>query len=611
MAARLPSTVVIKYDGTEDITNDVIAATARFESQMNAAPGSVSITVRDKLQTHDFMTGKELSCEIDGKLMWGGYLTRVQRKFAFPAVDTAFPDQVKSRLWVLTGVDYNVLFDKRVLRNLDDFLHQLPDYNSEDFDGAKIREMLTAEKYFDIDDAEFDVTSEVDDTDAYRTYHTLTNGSISSGALTVTVDDIDLYPGFFPFYAIIKDDPVTGGNREIVKVTGVTGLVFDIVRAQQPSWYLGSPTSAVAHGDNSWFQHFTPSAWMQQGSLLRAQMEDFTQFSGAVFYFAPDKVLHHHALEDEEARWGFSDRPNYNAVTASPVSYQGATIGPRDLDAVNDGEVMVNDAFIWGGSEWAGTDGQTVFARRQNTPSEDEHHRWQTAEVHFGEDGFKTQQGVEARAKVIVEGGATVGGGFNPGLAYNQWTVSLAWFAHQVPMISGVRDHLRAGQLIHIELQTFEIDDLPLEQILPMRSMTITFPATKGPNEDDEPEAWVRFDATFGIQIGDPYTLWRYLLRATQRGQANAIVSAVDADKPAPYGSILAVAPIPATDSTTTVFYLPDGRGYIAGTSEVYLQGARLRRGIDYLESNPVMGQLTFLSPPDGSNWLWVVCRVL
>jgi hypothetical protein len=606
---RLPSTVVIRYDGT-DITNDVMPAAARFETLMNAAPGSMSMTVRDKLQVYDFVTGKEITCEIDGVLMWCGFLTRVQRKFAFPAVDTTAPGQVKSRLWVLTGVDLNILFDKRILRNPLDYLHQLPGFTSEDVDGALIREMLTAEKYFDLDDGEFDLSSQIDDTDATRTYFTRTNGSISSGALTVTVDDVDVIPPFFPFHAVIKDDPVTGGNREIVKVTGLTGLVLNIVRASQPDWYLGTPTSAVAHGDNSWFQHFAPGAWKEQGSTLRAQIEDLAQFSGAVYYFAADKTLHYHALEDEEARWGFSDRPNRNAITASPTSYQGATYGPRELDAVNDGEILVNDALIWGGSEWAGTDGQTVFARRENAPSEAEHGRWQTAEIHFGEEGFKTQRGVDARAVVIVEGGATLTGasaGFNPGLAYNQWNVTLGWFAHDVPMISGQRDHLIAGQLVHIELQVFEVDGFPLEQILPLRSMAISFPATKG-----NAESWVKFDGTFGLQIGDPFTLWRYLLGVTKRGGANAIVSAVDADKPAPYGSILSVEPIPATDSTTTVFYLPDGRGYIAGTSEMYVSpGNRLRRGIDYFESNPVGGQFIFPSAPDGSDWLWVVCRVL
>jgi len=598
--ARLPSTVVIRYRGT-DITAHVMPATARFESQMSAAPGSFEITVRDRDQSLSFVSGGEIELDIDGVPMFGGFVTNIRRKYAFPAVDTSNPAAVKSRLWVLTGVDYNILFDKRVIRNPADYLHQLPNFTSEDFDGDLIREALAGSRYIDVP-AGFDTDSQVENTDAYRTYNSRTNGAISSGATTVTVDDVDNLPATFPFQAIIKDDPTTFANREIVSITGRTGLVFDIVRAQGGS-------SAIAHGDNSFLLHKSPGAWPQQGSLWRQLMEDFTQFSGAGYYLAANKVLHHHALESLEARWGFSDRPNKDPITASPVAYQGATYGPRELDAVQDGEVIINDALVWGGSEWAGAAGGTVFARRQNTPSQDDHGRWQTGEVHIGEEGFKTSKGVAARAKVIVDGGATVGGGFNPGLAFEQWNVSLTWFAHDVPFLSGVRDHLRAGQLVHIELQTFAVDDIPLEHILPMRSLSVTFPATKGPNEADDKESYVQFDGTFGLQLSDPFTLWRYLLRATKLGKANQVVSAVDGTNPAPYGSVLAVEPEPPTDSTTTTFHLPDGRGYIGGTTEVYLTGSRLRRGVDYTESDPINGVIEMTNPPDGADWLWIVCR--
>jgi hypothetical protein len=100
-------------------------------------------------------------------------------------------------------------------------------------------------------------------------------------------------------------------------------------------------------------------------------------------------------------------------------------------------------------------------------------------------------------------------------------------------------------------------------------------------------------------------------LRATKLGQANQLISTVDGTNPAPYGSRLAIEPLPATDSTTTVFHLPDDRAYIAGTTEVYLTGSILRRGVDYTESDPNNGEITLVSPPDGSDWLWVVCRTL
>ena len=597
---NLPSNVQILYDGG-DITADVLPSETNFEDLMNAMPGLCNVVVRDRDQTHSFVTGKELILRVDGVDLWGGHVTNKRMRFAFPVVDTVSRPiaQVKERQWVLVGVSFNTLFDRRVVRNPADFLHQLPNFDSEDFDGALIREALVASKYIDVP-AGFDVTTEVDDTTAYRAYHTLTSGAIADSTLTVTVDSVDTIPPF-PFYAVIKDDPVAGGNREIVQVTGRSGNILDIVRGQQG-------TLAVAHGDNSFFLHLIVGAWVQQGSAWRQLMEDFVQFSGAVYYISADKKVHHHSLEDVEARWGFSDVPNKQAVTASPASYQGATIGFREIDAVEDGSVIVNDALIWGGSEWSG-DGQTVFARRENVASQNEHNRWQIAEVHFGEQGFRTQKGVDARAKVIVDGEpGSVGGDPNRGLRFPQWDISLSWYAKDVPRISGVPDHLRAGQLVRIILNTFGTGGVPLEQILPLRRLSITFPA----RAEEANTAWVKFQGTFSLQLSDPFTLWRYLLKVQSRSQTR-IVSSVDGSNPAPYGSIFSGAPVPSVgDGSLRVFDLPDDRGYIAGTTEVYLDpGTLQRRGIDYVESDPDLGQITFVNPPALNAWVWVVCRSL
>lgn len=531
---QLPSTVVIRYDGT-DITQYVLPATARFESLMSAAPGSFEITVRDRDQTLDFTTGRELTLEIDDQLLWGGYNFTARRTYAFPVVDTVTraPSAVKERMWKLTGSDYNVLMDRRVLRNdanpPSSYLRQLPNFDDQTYDGELIEEALVDSKYFDIED-DFDVTSQVDN--VVRPFDPENEGSLGEGA------------------------------------------------------------------------------WLEQGSPMRAFFEDLAQFSGAVYYFAADKTLFYKALESQVARWGFSDFPNFDGVTAIPAAYQGSTIGPASLDALEDGEVMVNDAFVWGGSEWAGGGGGTVFARETNTDAIDAHYRWQKGEVHFGERGFKLQRGVNARANVIVNGApGSVGGDPDRGLRFAQWTVTLAWFANDVPQISGVRDHLHAGQIVHIEMQTFEEGGEPLEHVLPLRSLSITFPATKGPNEDDEAETYVRFEGTFGLQLDDPYTLWRFLMRNTRRGVANAIVAFDDGTNPAPYGSIYASTPTPDPDSSQLVFDLPGGRGYIRGTTEVYVTSARQRLGIDYTESDPDAGEIEFTTAPDGSDWIWIVCR--
>ena len=524
----IPSTVEILYDG-DDITSHVMFSSAHFDMLMGGAPGTCEMTVVDRDQVMSFVTGKEIQLIIDGEYMWGGYLTSVTRKFAFPVVDTTDVPEVSQRLWVLRGVDYNILFDKRVFRNPSDYLHQPPNFGGDEYDGALIREALTANKYYDF--SGFDVTSEVDDV-------------------------------MWPF-----DPEIPGEN---------TG---------------GDPTRV--------------GAWPEQGSPLRRLFADFIRTSGAVYYINADKVLYYKALEDVEARWGFSDDPNNAGITGA-TGYQNATIGYREIDASEDGSVIVNDALIWGGSEWSGS-GQTVFARETNTDSVDTHGRWQMAETHFGELGFGIQSGVTARARAIVRGepGADADGVLK-GLRFPQWNINLTWFAHDVPRIGVAHDHLRAGDIVHILIDTFAE-----EQILPLRSLSISFAALTEPDGTFTPDdeiAYVVFRGTFSLQASDPYTLWRFL--SGRRATTNA-VSTVDGSNPAPYGSIFSDEPEPATDGSTLVFDLPDDRGYIAGTTDVYVDGLLLRRGIDYTESDPDNGEITLVEPPESTSWVWIVCRTL
>jgi hypothetical protein len=531
------STVEVLYDGT-DITNHVMVSSAHFDSQINASPGNCEMTIVDRDQTMSFVTGKSLQLIVDGVPLWGGYLTSVTRKFAFPAVDTTEPDEVASRLWVLRGVDHNVLFDKRFLRRPQDYYHQLPNFDGDKYDGYLLRHALQyvgaidAGRYFDIDATEFDVTSQIDDV---------------------------AYP---------QDPEVEGVNPG------------------------GDPD--------------VKGAWLQQGTPMRSTFQDFANISGAVYYIGPDKTFYYKSLEDVVARWGFSDAPNNASITGAS-GYQNATIGFREIDATQDGSVIVNDAMIWGGSEWAG-EGTTVFDREVNQTSIDTHGRWQTAETHFGEQGFKRQAGVSARARAIVRGepGADAAG-TTKGLRYPQWNIGMTWFAHDVPRLAGVPDHLRAGDIVHIMLETF-----PVDQILPLRSLSISFVGTKRPTGAYDPDtdeiAYIAFRGMFSLQNSDPYTLWRFL-RSQRRTQSLLALATVEGSDPAPYGALFTGAPIPATDGSTTVFELPDDRGYITGTSYMYLDGLLLRRGIEYTETNPTNGMFTLNTAPSGTSWLWVSCR--
>jgi len=532
---RNGSTVLITYNGV-DITSHVLFQSASFEVQFSAVPGTFDITLKDPNQTlGPFITGKEVALWIDGQLMFGGYLTQVGRKFALPVDRTdAGASKVKTRFWSLRGVDYNILFDKRVLRfntslSGAGFLNQLPSFPGNSMDGHLIRTELCP-KYLDL--TGFDYTTDVEDVS------------------TVVVDSTSLSK---------------------------------------------------------------PQAWVQQGTTWRKQMEDFSQFSNAVWYMQPNKKLFWKAVEQVQSRWGFSDVPNKRPVVGAAPGFQGATYGFREMDATEDGSFIVNDALVWGGGPFAGA-GQTVFSRHENTGSIAEHSRWQASETHFGEDGYGLQKGVTQRAELIVEGSPSQQGDQLYGLKFPQWQFRFAWFGHDVPTISGIRDHLTPGKVVTIHLYTFGSDTShPLIQDLPLRQLRISFPEL-----DPTGKGYVRFDGFFGIQSSDPWTLWRYLLKQKTKTQAMSITSTSNTSGGTSFGSPGSFFPMETPDGihkTFTIFIVVDGVntpvGYISGTTEVYRNGLLQRPQVDYTETDPAGGVITFMVAPLITDWIWIKCRMM
>jgi hypothetical protein len=508
------STIQILYDDT-DITRYVIFSSATFSLQAGAQPGTFEITVKDVDQVLSFVTGHELRLIVDDRTLFGGYVKSVTRKFAFPADDTVSrpTTAVKSRQFVLRGVDYNTLFDTRFTRNPADYLHLFPSFPKTSLDGDLIRDLLCG-SYLDIP-AGFDTSAHVDNVVA-------------------------------PF------DPLNLGRSGV-------GL------------------------------------FLQPGSSWRASMDDLAQFSGAVYYLSGAKFLEYHALEDVLAPFGFSDVPDGTDF-----------IGFRDLDLTEDGSVMANDAMIWGGSQYAGT-GKTVFAREQNGPSIAEHGRWQRAETHFGEQNYLLQDGVTARARVIVDGApGAVGGDDARGLRFPQWSARLTWYAKDVPG----REHLLPGNVVTFNFWVMSEDGgvTPLIQVLPLRQLTITFPNLDSSAGGDP---YVAFTGSFGLQLSDPYTLWTFLRHALAKVQKvpGLLATSDDTTPIATYGSLFSGPFSAAPDGSTRDFSLPNGFGYIAGTTQVYRDGKLLiPGGIDYEETDPIGGLLQFTSPPALGAILWARC---
>ena len=108
-----PATVIIRYDG-QDITDDVVLVGANFTSQANGTPGTCEFRIKDPGHTYSLTVGKRLTLDINSERVWTGYVSKVSRVYAFPAMDTSEPASV-TRFLRVEGVDINILFRKRVV----------------------------------------------------------------------------------------------------------------------------------------------------------------------------------------------------------------------------------------------------------------------------------------------------------------------------------------------------------------------------------------------------------------------------------------------------------------------------------------------------------------
>jgi hypothetical protein len=119
--AKFASTISIKIDGV-DVTKKVVFRETYFTSQANPMQGSFRIVLKDKDHTFDPVAGQTVTCHIDGVPIFGGWLMKIGHGLFFPVTDTSTAAKILTtpRRWVLGGPDYNFLWDKRVLRDLDD-----------------------------------------------------------------------------------------------------------------------------------------------------------------------------------------------------------------------------------------------------------------------------------------------------------------------------------------------------------------------------------------------------------------------------------------------------------------------------------------------------------
>lgn len=501
------SVIVIEYDGN-DITGDCVFEMCSFAAQMAAVPGTFQVVVRDMAQSLDFTTGKELTLDVDAVRLYGGYVTQVSKTYFFPADDTTGDvSDVESRQWALTGVDYNILLDKLVLRNTADYTHNIPKTAGPITDGGLIRTKF--DDYFDLPSG-FNFSSSTYILDN----HTYTNGFV----------------------------------------------------------------------------------WPTQGMTMR-QVLDLWGLYGAVFWIDANRQFNFVPVQDTAADWGFSDKPNND-----PIGTGTPTYGFRDGEFTEDASPIVNDALVWGGSEWA-VNGDVVFARRENATSITAHKRWQVGEVRVGEANYKSSAEVTARAKVIVDGNES--GTFaegSKGLVNPEKQFRCTWFSTDVPEDGGDPVHLRPSQVVPIRLWVFSDDGgaTPFAVDLPLRQLNITFPEL-----DVGGDAYLEFEGFFGVLMSDPAWLWAFLREGATKLPSTTVSTSADNDSvDPPYGAEYAGEPSPATDGSTVVFTIPFS--FIGGTVRLLVNGLLQDPTTAYSESDPSTGEITLTFAPVADDELWV-----
>lgn len=368
--------------------------------------------------------------------------------------------------------------------------------------------------------------------------------------------------------------------------------------------------------------------YLQQGSTLREQMDDFVEWGAIIYYLLPNKQdpenidLHVHEWENTRHSWVFAD-----SRTDAPN-----VVGFREGEYEEDYQQIVTDALVWGGSSLArsGEDPATdtkgrgvLFARYPDPPAEDETWakrlqskekeeaaiarqqdigRWQMAEMRVGSDNYLIKAAVKYRAYAIINGpaGAVPTYGIESGFSRPLQRMRCVWFAHDVPGA----DHVYPGDVMDFILYTQGTDvGHPKVTSLPLRSMTITFPTLPSDNPSALSKAYVRFEGEFGLSFSDSRHLWKYLRRRERRAISRATVVADDNSD----------SVTPGTRATLSPINQPNGvddwsrfKFAFSEHADVYINGLLQRNNLDY-QWNSIGTYIFWTEPPAADDQIYVI----
>jgi len=154
------SDISLLYDGYE-IIQDTILADAYFESIAGGVAGQCRFRVKDAgnidadfygFETNripagiaetpaTFHTGLVIELRIDAQLVWSGVTTSVSREYFFDVDDTS-DISTHQRFWLIEGMDWNVLFNKRVVWNVASPSEAIPSFTGAEVDGEVVRQIM-------------------------------------------------------------------------------------------------------------------------------------------------------------------------------------------------------------------------------------------------------------------------------------------------------------------------------------------------------------------------------------------------------------------------------------------------------------------------------------
>lgn len=391
------STIVIRVGGT-DITSDIIIEGAVFTSQVNGNPGTMTFRVRDDAQAYSFTSGVEVTLDVDSVRKWGGYITQAKKTYVLPVIDADPPTAVQ-RVWSISGLDYNVLFSKRIVYKPSDPTGKLDfEYSVDTYDDTIINDIF--DNYLDISGDGLTRTGVDRIAKAVLDVPGLGHkGLIASAGFTwkETMDSVARATGGMYYIDPSKDLKYvdvesTSGPYELQDLLGISWQDYTA-----PAWAAFSPVGELqlVLGDSNYvWQSGGPGTTGASrpdfaGNLMAGQVDD-----GSVTWFlintwsAGTSQVINSALQPTTPN-GHAYITTFTSINDSGVTSSLEPTWPTDGSTVTDvvigyqnfsflynGSSLVNDMLVWG----AGTGSPSyIFSRTQDAGSIATHGPWQAS----------------------------------------------------------------------------------------------------------------------------------------------------------------------------------------------------------------------------------------